>query len=363
LITGLSKMSGLFVIARNSVFTYKGKPVNVREVGRDLGVRYVLEGGVQRAGSRVRITAQLVDATSGYHIWAERYDREVRDIFALQDEVTQQIVRALAVKVTEAERIRIGRPQTGVPEAYDLVLRAHDERKRTTRESNAEAQRLLTRALDLDPKYAAAYAGLGWTRLQSWQFLWSTDRQTLAEAQGLAERAIALDNTLSDAYRLLAQTYLWQKEHDRAIAQAERAVALAPNDADSYETLAEILSWSGRPEDSIQRIRQAMRLNPRYPFFYLWTLGHAYFLTEKRQEALETFGKIVQANPNFVPAYAYRAVVLSELGRAQEARQAWEQAGRISPGASLPNLRERLPYKRPADLDRVLSAVHRGGLL
>jgi len=163
LITGLSKVSGLFVIARNSVFTYKGKPVKVREVGRDLGVRYVLEGGVQRAGSRVRITAQLVDATTGYHIWAERYDREVGDIFALQDEVTQQIVRALAVKLTEAEKVRLGRAPTGVLEAYDLVLRGHEERKRTTREGNAEARRLFVKAFDLDPEYAAAYAGLSWT--------------------------------------------------------------------------------------------------------------------------------------------------------------------------------------------------------
>jgi len=362
LITGLSKISGLFVIARNSVFTYKGKPVNVREVGRDLGVRYVLEGGVQRAGNRVRITAQLVDATSGYHIWAERYDREVRDIFAVQDEVTQQIVRALSVKVSEAERIRFGRTPTGVLEAYDLVLRGHDERKHTTRESNAEARRLFTLALELDPRYAAAYAGLGWSVLQSWQLLWTTDRRALEQARDLAERAIALDNTLGDAYRLLAQISLWQKEHDRAVAQAERGVALDPNDADGYETLAEILGWSGRAEESIRVIRQAMRLNPRYPFFYLWTLGHAYFLTERRQEALAAFGKIVQQNPNFVPAYAYRAIVLSELGRALEAREAWEEASRISPGASLSNLRERLPYKRPADLNRVLAAAHRAAM-
>jgi adenylate cyclase len=362
LITGLSKMSGLFVIARNSVFTYKGKSVNVRDVGRDLGVRYVLEGGVQRAGNRVRITAQLVDARSGYHVWAERYDREVRDIFSLQDEVTQQIVRALAVKVSEAEKDRIGRPPTAVPEAYDLVLRGNVERKRTTRESNAEALRLFTQALERDPRYAVAYVGLGWTYLQSWQFLWSTDRQPLEKARELAGRAIALDNTLSDAYRLLAQTYLWDKEHDRAIAQAERAVALAPNDADSYETLAEITTWSGKPEEGIRIIRQAMRLNPRYPFFYLWTLGHAYFLTEKRQEALDTFGKLVQENPNFVPAYFYRAALLSELGRTDEARHAWAQASRISANPSVPSLRERLPYKRSADLDRVLTAARRAGM-
>jgi adenylate cyclase len=362
LITALSKVSGLFVIARNSVFTYKGKPVKVREVGRDLGVRYVLEGSIQRAANRVRITAQLVDATTGYHIWAERYDGEVRDIFALQDEVTQQIVRALAVKVTEAEKARIGRAPTGVLEAYDLVLRGNDERKRTTRQGNAEARRLFVRALDLDPEYAAAYAGLSWTHLQSWQFLWSTDRETLERARDLAERAIALDRTLGEAYRLLGQIYLWQKEHDRAIFQAERAVALAPNDADGYETLAEILGWSGRAEEGIRVIRHAMRLNPRYPFFYLWTLGHAYYLTDRREEALDAFGKIVQQNPNFVPAHAYRAVVLSELGRVKEAREAWDKASALSPGASMPNLRERLPYKRPQDLDRLLTAAHRAGM-
>jgi adenylate cyclase len=363
LITGLSKVSGLFVIARNSVFTYKGKPVKVREVGRDLGVRYVLEGGVQRSGSRVRITAQLVDATTGYHIWAERYDREVRDIFALQDEVTQQIVRALAVKLTEAERVRLGRPPTGSPEAYELVLRGHEERRRTTREGNAEARRLFVKALDLDPEYAAAYAGLSWTHLQSWQFLWSTDRESLERARELAERAIALNDTLVNAYQLLGQIYLWQKEHDRAIAQAERAVALAPNDADGYETLAEILGWSGRAEESIQLIRRAMRLDPHYPFFYLWTLGHAYYLTERRQEALDSLGRILQQNPNFVPAHAYRAVLLSELGRVKEAREAWDRAGHLSPGASMPNLRERLPYRRPADLDRFLTAAQRAGML
>jgi len=361
LITALSKVSGLFVIARNSVFTYKGKAVKVRDVGRDLGVRYVLEGSVQRAADRVRITAQLVDAKTGYHLWAERYDREVRDIFALQDEVTQHIVQALAVKVTEAEKGGIVRAPTGVLEAYDLVLRGGDERRRTTRESNAEARRLFVRALDLDPNYAAAYAGLGWTHLQSWQFFWS-DRESLQRARELGERAVALDNTLADGYRLLGQIDLWQKEHDRAIAQAERSMALAPNNADSYETLAEILSWSGRPEESLRIIRQAMRLNPHYPFFYLWTLGHASYLTERRQDALDAFAKLLQQNPNFIPAHAYRAVVLMELGREKEAREAWGKASVISPGASMSNIRERLPYKRPADLDRMLSAMHRLGM-
>jgi adenylate cyclase len=362
LITGLAKVSGLFVIARNSVFTYKGKPVKIRDVGRDLGVRYVLEGSVQRSGSRVRITAQLVDASTGYHIWAERYDREVNDIFALQDEVTQQIVRAMAVRLTEAEKIRLGRPPTGVLEAYDLVLRGTVERHRTTREGNAEARRLFVQALDLDPNYASAYLGLAWTHLQSWQLLWTTDREGLERARELGDKAIALNDTLVGAYHLLGQVHLWMKEHDRAIALAERAVALAPNDADGYETLAEILGWSGRPEESISQIRHAMRLNPHYPFFYLWTLGHGYYLVGRRQEALDAFARLAHENPNFFPTYAYSAVLFGELGRVKEARESWEKAGHLNRGASMLNLRDRIPYKRPADLDRLLSAAHRAGM-
>ena len=361
LITGLSKVSGLFVIARNSVFTYKGKAVKVRDVGREMGVRYVLEGGVQRSGSRVRITAQLVDATTGYHLWAERYDREVNDIFALQDEVTQRIVSAMAVKLTEAEKGRLGRLPTGNPEAYDLVLRGHEERRLTTRDGNAEARRLFMKALDLDPNYAGAYLGLAWTQLQSWQFLWSTDREGLERARELAERAIALNDSLVGAYHVLGQIYLWMKQHDRAIAEAEQAVALAPNDADGYETLAEVLCWSGRPEECIAAIRHAMRLNPHYPYFYDWTLGHGYYLTGQRQQALDYLARVLKGNPNFLPARAYRAVLFTELGRMNEAREEWEQTGHLSAGISMTSLRERLPYKRPADLDRLLTAASRAG--
>ncbi len=362
LITGLSQVSGLFVIARNSVFTYKGRAANVGDVGRDLGVRYILEGSVQRAGDRVRITAQLVDATTGYHIWAERYDREVRDTFGGQDDVTQHTVGALAVKLTEGERGLMGRVPTGNPEAYDLVLQGRNELKHTTRETNAEARRLFVKALDLDPEFARASVGLGWAHLQSWQLLWSTDPESLERARELAQRGLARDDTLADAHRLLAQIYLWKKAHDAAIAEAERAVALAPNDADGYETLAEMLGWAGRPEESLRFIRQAMRLNPRYPYFYLWTLGHADFLVGRTQDALDAFTTIVERNPNFVAAHAYLAVVYSEMGRPDQARAAWATASRLSPGASLSVIRQRLPYRRPADLDRFLNAAHKAGL-
>jgi len=357
LITGLSQVSGLFVIARNSVFTYKGRAVNVGEVARDLGVRYVLEGSVQRAGDRVRITAQLADTATGYHVWAERYDREIRDIFAVQDDVTQHIVGALAVKLTKGEQGRLGHVPTSNPEAYDVCLLGTNLLKRTTREANDEARQMFVRALDLDPEFARASAGLGWAHLQRWQFLWSTDPESLERAQELAERAIKLDDTLVGAHCLLAQVYLWKKDHDSALAQAQRAVALAPNDAEGYETLAEVLVWAGRPEDGIRYMRQAMRFNPRYPFSYLWTLGHAYYLTGRSQDAMDAFMKIVKQNPDFLPAHAYLGLILDERGREDEARAAWAAVSRLSSGASLAVVRERLPYRRPADLDRVLRGL------
>jgi adenylate cyclase len=362
LITGLSKVSGLFVIARNSVFTYKGRAVNVGAVGRDLGVRYILEGSVQRAGDRVRITAQLVDASTGYHLWAERYDREARDIFAVQDDVTERIVRALAVRLTEGERGRLGRVPTANPEAYDLALRARDVLKQTTRESNAEARRLFMQARQLDPEFAVVCAGLGWAYLQSWQLLWSDDPQNLERARELAEQALKLDDTLPDAHRLLAQVHLWRKEHDIAVAQMERAITIAPNDADAWETLAEVQGWGGQPQESLRNIGKAMRLNPHYPFFYLWTLGHAHYLAGHRPEAIDTFRTLLEVNPNFGPAQAYLAATLGEMGRVDEARAAWLKASRLTPLASIAVIRQRLPYRRAADLDRFLSAMRKSGL-
>ena len=214
------------------------------------------------------------------------------------------------------------------------------------------------KALDLDPEYASAYAGLSWTHLQSWQFLWSTDRESFERARELGERAIALDNTLADAYRLLGQIICRRRSttarlrRPSALSHSLRTTPTATRHWPRYWVV-------GQGGGKRRLIRHAMRLNPRYPFFYLWTLGHAYYLLERRQEALEAFGRIVQLNPEFVPAHAYRALLLSELGGMKEAREAWDKASHLSPGAAVPALRERLPYKRPADLDRSLNGTHR----
>jgi adenylate cyclase len=362
LTTGLSKLSGLFVIARNSAFAYKGKAVKPAQVSRELGVRYVLEGSVRKAGNRVRITAQLIDATTGYHLWAERYDRDLQDVFALQDEVAQKIVGSLAVQLTAPEQGQLRRTPTANLEAYDDVLRGMEYYRRTTTEANAEAQRMFRRALALDPQYATAYVALGWAHLQGWTLQWSQDPQTLQRAFELAQQAIARDDSLALAHRLLSQVSLWKKQHERAIAEAERAVALGPNDADGYETLAEVLAWSGRAEEAIGFIQKAMRLNPQYPFFYLWTLGHAYYLTGRTQEAIDTLGKVLERNANFVPAHAFLAVLYGELGLEKEARAEGEKASRLSPRASLESLRHSVPYKDERDLGRFLAGIRKAGL-
>jgi len=362
LITGLSKISGLFVIARNSVLPYKGKAVRPEQVSRDLGVRYVMEGSVRKAGNRVRITAQFIDATNGYHLWAERYDRDLKDIFAVQDEVTQKIVRALAVKLTDREQDELGHPRAANVEAYDDVLRGYQQLRRTVPEGNAEARRLFTRAVELDPEYAKAYSALGRAQLQPWQLQWSQEPAVLDRALELAQKAIARDDSCVDAYTLLSEVHLWKKQHDRAIAEAERAVNLEPNGADGYETLAEVLAWAGRAEESTGFIKKAMRLNPHHPFYYVWTLGHAYYLTGRSDEAVETFRRVLEQNPNFVAAHAFLAVLLSEAGREAEARAEGAESLRLSPRASLEGLRERLPYKNEADLDRFLSGIRKAGL-
>ena len=229
LITDLSKLSGLFVISRNSVFLYKKKTVRPEQVSQELGVRYILEGSVRKAGNRVRITAQLIDATTGYHLWAERYDRELQDIFAVQDEVTQKIVAALQVKLTAGEQERVKRPPTKNLEAYDYFLRGLEYHAQRTQESNSHARQMFERAVQLDPHFAAAYALLGLTYLAELAFQWDQSPQVIDKLLSLAQQAVTLDDSQPIAHEALAYAYLGKKQYAQAIAVAERAVALDSN--------------------------------------------------------------------------------------------------------------------------------------
>jgi adenylate cyclase len=263
--TDLSKISSLLVISRNSAFTYKGKAAKAQDISREMGVRYVLEGSVRKAGGRIRITAQLIDATTNHHLWSERYDRPLQDIFALQDEIVQKIVTTLKLQLTLQEQGWIMRKHTDDLEAYDTFLRGMEYYSRFTQEANVQARQMFEKALSLDPQYTEACAWLGGTYWMEWVFRWSADPQTLEHALMLAQKAVALDDSLPFAHSLLSADYALKQQYDQAIAEGERAIALDPNNADSYAAQAQTLLYTGRPEEAQRAVEQAMRLNPRYP--------------------------------------------------------------------------------------------------
>jgi TolB-like protein len=362
IITDLSRFSNLFVIASNSVFTYKGKPVNVKDVGRDLGVRYVLEGSIQKVGNRVRINAQLIDATTDHHLWAERYDRELDDIFAVQDELTTSIVAALEVMLTEDEQTRVARQYTSNLEAYDLFLRGRSY-LRGTKRTHLQARQLFDEAIELDPTFAAAYAEKSVTYFSNFIMPMSQDPKVLEAALEEAERAVVLDDSLPLARARLGWVYLAKMRHEEAITEGRRAIALDPNDADSYAQLGNILNWAGKPEEGIGLIEKAMRLNPHYPFSYLFYLGHAYYLLGRNDEAIALMKRVVTRAPYFLPVHRHLAVLYQESGRQEEARAEVAAVLRIFPGASIEDSRQRCLYVREAALlERFFDGLRKAGM-
>jgi TolB-like protein/Tfp pilus assembly protein PilF len=304
----LSKISSLFVIARNSAFTYKGKAVKVQDVSREMGIRYVLEGSVQKAGEQVRISAQLIDATTGGHLWAERYDRPLQDIFALQDEIVQKIVTTLKLQLTLQEQGYIMRKTTDNVEAYDAFLRGVAAIVRDTKEGTIQARQMFEKALVLDPQYAEAYALLGATYYLEWAFRYSVSPQILERALTLVQQALVLDDSMPYAHSCLSVIYAGKQQYDQALTESERAIALDPNDADSYMRQAHVLLWAGRPEEAIRIMAQATRLNPRYPPPYAFQLGWAYRLAGRYAEAIAAMKEVLSRSPNHMAAYEQLAV-------------------------------------------------------
>lgn len=362
LITDLSKLSGLFVSSRYSVFTYKGRAVKVQEVSRELGVRYVLEGSVRKVGNRILITAQLVDATTGGHVWAERYDRPLQDLFALQEEVRRKIVAHLALRLTDEEQEQLQRAYTPHPEAYEYTLRGWAYLYRFTPGANAQARQLCEQAIALDSTYGVAYTVLGWTYFMEWFLQWNQDPQTLERAFELAQQAITLDDSLPPAHELLGQVYLLKNKHEQAIAEVKRALAHGPNWFSSYAALGRTLNYVGRPEEAMGFAEQARRFSPRTPIYYLAVLGQAYYLTGRYEEAITALKKVLTLNPNQIDAHLGLAASYGESGQEEEAQAEVAEVRRISPDFSLEGLRQRLPYKDPATLERVLAALRKAGL-
>ncbi len=366
IIAALSQAPGLFVIARNSTFVYKGTPVKVQRVAEELGVRYVLEGSVQRSGERLRITAQLIDALAGYLLWGERYDRDYRDIFALHDEITERIVTALRIRLTEGEQARVHRKHTRSVEAWNLFSRAMEPFHRFNKAGNAIARQLLEEAVEVDPEYALAYAVLAWTHWQDAFLGWSEDRDlSIERAALLADKAQALDDSLPDVYALQGAIHLFRGEYGEAVEAAEKAVAYNPNHASNTALLAMILHNVGRPQEAIGLLKTAMRLSPYYPDWFLEELGFVYLVAGRPEDALLAFEKFLEREPGDVHAahaHVGRALAFAGMGRNDEAQAAVAAAVEADAGLSLAQFGRLSLNKDRTAVERGLAVLRRLGL-
>ena len=362
IITALSKVPYLFVIARNSSFSYKGKPVKIRQVAEELGVRYVLEGSVRRAGGRVRVTAQLIDAIKGHHIWAERYERELKDTFALQDEITGNILTVLAVKLTMGELATIGSKGTDNLEAHIKALQAAWHLRRSTKEGLIQARQLAQEAIALDSEYARPYRLLGYYHVNAVFYGMSKSRkESLEQALELAQKAISLDQSSPYCYLLLSSIYMFKRQYEKAIAEAERTIALDPNGADAYSQLGGVLHMVGRPLEAISPLEKALRINPMAPSFHFRRLGGAYRDIGRYEEAIVQFKKAIDLSPDSFSAHLGLAATYSLAGRDEEARAEVSEVLRIQPKISLESLVKRFAFKNKADIDRLINALRKAG--
>ncbi len=362
IITDLSKVSGLFVIARNSSFAYKGQAPDIRKVSRELGVRYVLEGSVRRAGSRVRINAQMIDGTSGGHLWAERYDRDIEDIFAVQDEVTRTIVDALKVKLTAGEQaLRESRSKVD-PEAYDLVVRARQTAMQLRPEAMVEARRMLERVIAIDPGFALAYARLAIISFAEYANQWNgATADNLTQALELAQKAIEIDDTEPQGHISLSLALSWMRRLDEAERAAERAVALAPGLADAYTGLGNIRDFQGRHEDAAALYTRAYRLDPQFDMS-LHFLGRALLALGRFDEAESVFKRRLALSPRSDMTRFYLACLYGLDGRPEEARRYWRETLEANPGFSVEHVKRALPYRDPNLVDRLVGGLRDAGI-
>jgi adenylate cyclase len=363
IITALSKVPKFLVIARNSTFTYKGKPVKVQQVSQELGVRYVLEGSIQKAGDKIRINAQLIDALTGNHLWAERYDRNLKDLFAVQDEITKKIITAMQVKLTEGEQVQAAAKSTNNLEAYLKYLQARELLNRGNPQSNALAKQLAEESITLDPMYSPAYYVMARTALQDyWQETGKSPKDSLEKSIELLQKAITLDDTNAEAHSLLGWIFSMTRQYDKAVTEGEKAVALNPNSADSHMYFGKVLTFAGRYEESIPELQTAIRLNPIPPNVYLYSLGISYTLTRQYDEAITWCEKAVRREPSSPWPRLFLAAVYSLAGRDEKARSEAAEVLRINPKFSLEKFAQSVTYKNQEDKERLIGALRKAGL-
>lgn len=362
IITALSKVPKLFVIARNSTFTYKGKPVKVKQVSEELGVRYVLEGSVRKVENQVRITAQLIDAIKGYHLWAERYDRDLKDIFTIQDEITKNIITSIQVKLTSGEQAYLIAEGTESLDAYLNYLQAWEHLRQFNKEDNMKARQLAEKTIALDPDFEKGYSVLAFVEIVDvWVGGSKSPKDSLIRCIELAKKSIAIrDSALP--HRLLATTYVLLRKHNAAIEEARKAVEMAPNYADAYLTLGHVYMLSDMGEKAVPVLQKAIRLNPYPPSPYYHNLAWSYVLLGEYDEAIAEAKKAIGVSPKDV--IAHRALICSylSLGREEEARAHAAEVLRIDPTFSVERAAKTSPLKNRDKLKKILDSHRKAGL-
>jgi len=346
IITWLSKIPRLFVTARHSTFVFKGKVISIREIGQQLGVRYVLEGSVRKSGDRVRVTAQLIDVETEQHVWANRYDRELKDVFAIQDEITMNIIVALQVQLTEGDQAALRARGTHNLDAYLKFLQAADYFKRFSKEDNILARQKYQEAVTLAPEYASAYVGIAWTHLlEPWHGWSDSPTESLELAMEYAQRALTLDESLSDAHAALGLAYLVMRQWDKAVEECELAVSLHPNSADNIVFLAMVLRAVGRIEEALALLNRAVRLNPMPPDFYLHEFGSCYRLMERYNEAIAILKRVLDGNPTYLNSRINLIATYVMSGKEEAARAEAVKVLSQNPDFSVERILREFPYK------------------
>jgi adenylate cyclase len=363
-ITALSHYPSLFVIARNSSFTYKGRAIDVKQVGRELGVRYVLEGSVRKAGNRIRVTAQLVEAATGNHVWAERYDRDLADIFAMQDELTEALTTAMAPAIADAELKRAMRKPPGSLDAWAAYQRGLWHLSKATPDDDATAQDFFRQAIDLDPNFAGGYSALALTQLQTAAIYQTLDLTTAQRsAETLARRAVALDGADAEARSCLGWALQARGEADGALAEIERALAMSPNLAIAHGHRGPTLIFAGRPQEGLTALKTCIRLDPRDPYLAVRLLHMTcglYFCSDY-EASIEAAKRLIRTYPDFPMVYRWSAAALGQLGRTAEAREELEKAIARAPTAFDMYVRKRAPWFRPQDHDHLVEGLRKAG--
>jgi adenylate cyclase len=362
IITALCRYPSLFVIARNSSFTFKRRSVDVTQVGRELGVRYLLEGSLRKAGNRIRVTAQLVEAETGKHIWADRYDRDFVDIFAVQDEITEAVTLAVAPAIADAELNRAMRKPPGSLDAWAAYQRGLWHSGKANADDTVLAERFFQQAVDLDPSFAGGYKGLSKVQAQTADFRGRGLLEALKSAEVLARRAVALDGADAEARSRLANALYRQGDYQGGLAEAERALAVSPNLADAHGERGAILIFSGRPREGLAALERCIRLDPGLSALRLNQVALGLYFSREYQAAVDAAKRATRSYPDYPNTYRWLAAALGQLGRIEEAKQALEKAIAIAPAAFDMYVRTRPPWIRPEDHAHMLEGLRKSGL-